>query len=309
MKTQIRLISILIVLLLSILACQSPFSTSDSNSNLLQTQTSMAVTLTAMNKRQPTATLIQQDNYSPTETPELSGGQIQEKFNTANILIFEDMFANTYYVHVVSKAITSMGGNQVYVGDAIGTFLEKLDSKTNWDLIIVASEFRNSITGEYWTKIKDQVDKGVAVVAEVWYLDTISDGKIAPLLKECGVEVQASLDRGSGFHTFDYPVYWVEPNSPVFNTPNQVEEFRYSIQDAGIGDVGDLLKLSEGSNATILASHSDGQAIEDGLLTSCMQGRVLFQTFSSHDYPTDEMVALWQNYITYTLTNHFQATR
>jgi hypothetical protein len=39
-----------------------------------------------------------------------------------------------------------------------------------------------------------------------------------------------------------------------------------------------------------------------------MDGRVILQTFSSHDYPTNDMVALWQNYIVYTLTNHFLAT-
>ena len=32
---------------------------------------------------------------------------------------------------------------------------------------------------------------------------------------------------------------------------------------------------------------------------------MILQTFDSHDYPTDPMVALYQNYIRYTLTNHF----
>jgi hypothetical protein len=37
-----------------------------------------------------------------------------------------------------------------------------------------------------------------------------------------------------------------------------------------------------------------------------MDGTVIFQTFSSHDYPRAKVMALWENYITYTLTNHFE---
>jgi hypothetical protein len=32
---------------------------------------------------------------------------------------------------------------------------------------------------------------------------------------------------------------------------------------------------------------------------------VIFQTFSSHNYPTNDMIALWENYIINTLTAHF----
>jgi hypothetical protein len=32
---------------------------------------------------------------------------------------------------------------------------------------------------------------------------------------------------------------------------------------------------------------------------------VVFQTFSNHDYHQDQIISLWQNYITYTLTNRF----
>ena len=92
-------------------------------------------------------------------------------------------------------------------------------------------------------------------------------------------------------------------------TGNQVDNFRNSVSSAWAGDAGDLMKLTEGSDATILATHSNGHKTDYGLLTSCMDGRVLFQTFSTHDYPTLEMTALWQNYIIYTLTNHFQYIR
>jgi hypothetical protein len=95
----------------------------------------------------------------------------------------------------------------------------------------------------------------------------------------------------------------------VFNTPNKVTRFPNSLSNpAWNGDIGDLMQLIPGSNATILASHisGDGQTTY-GLITSCMGGRMILQTFDSHDYPTDPMVALWQNYIRYTLTNHFES--
>jgi hypothetical protein len=67
------------------------------------------------------------------------------------------------------------------------------------------------------------------------------------------------------------------------------------------------MKLQGGSTAQILASRTLDQTGADGLITSCMEGRVILQTFDSHDYPTDNMIALWENYIIYTLTNHFKA--
>jgi hypothetical protein len=97
----------------------------------------------------------------------------------------------------------------------------------------------------------------------------------------------------------------------VFNTPNRVTRFGASLSDPTLvwyGDIGDFVKLRGGSTAKILASHASGQDMSYGLITSCMDGRVILQTFSSHDYPTNDVVALWQNYIVYTLTNHFLAT-
>jgi hypothetical protein len=354
MKNQARLLSILMVVVLSILACTISPTTPDPNSGLYQTQTAMAMTLTAMNNIQPSPTQYQQkfstptENHqtfptpndtpfnpiipTPTETPfnpviptptktrqtltfptpteksELSPQEIQQKIASAKMLIYEDMIGDTSTIAVVFKAVKAIGGDRTYVGDAMGTFNQQLASGTDWDLIIVASEWRNAISGDFWTAIKRHIDNGVAVIAEVWYLDQISDGRITPLLNECGLEVQANWPRNIGFNQLDYNMFWIEPNNPVFNTPNKVASFNYSISDPWMGDAGDLLKLTSGSDSKILASHVNGHASDYGLITSCMEGRVLFQTFSSHDYPTNEMTALWQNYITYVLTNRFLTT-
>jgi hypothetical protein len=41
------------------------------------------------------------------------------------------------------------------------------------------------------------------------------------------------------------------------------------------------------------------------LITACIEGRVIIQTFSDHDYHRSDIQALWENYVTYVLTNHF----
>jgi hypothetical protein len=121
------------------------------------------------------------------------------------------------------------------------------------------------------------------------------------------VEVQANWIRSVGDDRLDYGMYWAEPDNPVFNSPNKVSRLAASLTDpAWEGDVGDLMKLQGGSTAQILASRSPGNTGTDGLITSCMEGRVILQTFDSHDYPTDNIIALWENYIIYSLTNHFK---
>jgi hypothetical protein len=273
--------------------------------NLVNTQVAMAMTQTAMKivPKKPTATATQEDRPP-------SQAEIETLIDSSNILVYEDMVSYTQYITYVARALQSVGGHHEYVGDAMGTFMDKLDSGTKWDLIIMASEIHDRISGEYWTAIKDQVDDGAALVSEAWYINQISDGKIGPFLSECGVKVQADWQRDVDFNPIDYEMYWVDPSSPVFNTPNQVSRFKSSLTEpAWFGDIGDFLELTDNSKAEILASHAKGNDSNYGLITSCMDGRVILQTFDSHDYPTNDMVALWENYINYTLTNHFLATR
>jgi hypothetical protein len=301
------------------LAC----STTTTGPNLEGTQAALAQTQTALNNfpaQDATATQEQQAATATQEQQAATATQEQPPppaeldipalIDSSNILVYEDMAGDPRYITYVARALKSVGGYHEYVGDAMGTFMDKLDSGTKWDLIIVAAESRSTIRGDYWTVIKDKVDEGAALVAEMWYLDDISDGMITPLLNECGVEVQADWMRALGKNPIEFEMFWVEPSSPVFNTPNQVSRFKASLNDPAFpsGDIGDFLELTESSNAQILASHAKGDDTNYGLITSCMNGRVIFQTFDSHDYPTNDMVALWENYINYTLTNHFLAT-
>jgi hypothetical protein len=276
---------------------------------LVSTQVAMAMTQTAMANPPvlPTNT-IAPPPPEPTATPKPTEVDLKGLMNSANILTYEDMIDYPQYITIVSKALKTFNGHKVYVGDAIGTLMDQLNSGTDWDLIIIAAEARGAISGDYWDVIKDRVDDGAALIVEIWYLDDIGAGKIAPLLYQCGVEVQDDWYRVPGDDRLKYDMYWSQANSPVFNTPNKVTRFAASLTTpAWNGDIGDLMRLRPGSDATLLASHAAGEGQTSyGLITSCLGGNMILQTFDSHDYPTDPMVALWQNYITYTLTNHFK---
>ena len=64
-----------------------------------------------------------------------------------------------------------------------------------------------------------------------------------------------------------------------------------------------------GGDATMLAGLSARQSSGEGVLATCYGGRVVIQTFSDHDYHEADILPLWQNYIHYTLKNHFEATQ
>jgi len=318
MKRTIRVFSIIILIIMVTLACQMSGGNTNSSSDMVNTQAAMALTQTAMKSGPAESMPTQQVGQAATNTPQQkaptntqkapTAQDIQAMINSSNILVYEEIAGYPQYITYVARALKSVGGHQVYVGDAMGTLMEKLNSGTKWDLIIVAAEARKAISGDYWTEIKTQVDNGAALVAETWYLNKINGGKIAPFLYECGVQVQADWQKRVGDNRINYGIFWVEPDNPVFNKPNQVSSFTASLTNpAWYGDVGDFLIPREGSSAKMLASHTAGQNQTYGLITECMDGRVILQTFDSHDYPTDGMVALWENYIIYTLTNHFSA--
>ena len=347
MNKQNRMIGVILILTMAALACNATNSGVSTQSGLVNTQVAMAMTQTAMNnipiapsktpvvpktdpglaqtqvamsKTQTAMSIPPMTTVAPPPLPTNTVGPQEQQptpqdmkalIDASNILVYEEIAGYPQYLPYVARALKSVGGHHVYVGDAMGTFMDQLNSGTNWDLIIVAAEARKAISGDYWDVIKDQVDNGVGLVAEAWYLDKIGSGKIAPLLYECGVDVQKNWERVLGADRLKFDMYWTDPRSPVFNTPNRVTRFSASLTEpTWNGDIGDFMQLRPGSNAKILASHSSGQdQTSDGLITSCMDGRMLLQTFDSHDYPTNDMIALWQNYITYTLTNHFLGTQ
>ena len=67
-----------------------------------------------------------------------------------------------------------------------------------------------------------------------------------------------------------------------------------------------MIKIGPGGDARILGGILYNNKNDYGVIAECMEGRVIFQTFSTHDYRIDQTTALWENYIIYTLTKHYE---
>jgi hypothetical protein len=302
---------ILVLIAVLMLACSTTATTPAPGAN--ETQVAMQVQLTIQAGQQATmaAQLTQQSGQTvpqntpvpppqvqpthapaqPTATPD-----IQAQMSNAKILVYED----TLYIGLwIQDALNNMGLPHTHVSDAVGDFMANLNSGIKWDLIIVGAESKDAVQGEFWDVISTHINGSnkTALIAEIWYLDLVGEGRIKPILTDCGITYQRDWPLADS-------IYWLAPNDPVFNEPNTVLPFlHYSRYWAN--QAGDLIKLTPGSKATLLAGTFPNEKSNYGVIASCFDGRVIFQTFSNHDYHQDEVMLLWENYITNVLTNHF----
>ncbi len=257
---------------------------------------------------EPTWTAIPLDTATP--EPSATVHSVEDRIRTANILVFEDIrgyYDLTTWVHSAISGMDFEGGKILEVGDAVGDFMKALNSPVKWDLIIVAAEARSAVRGEFWDVIQEQVNDDVALIAEVWYLDEIANGRITPLMGKCGVSFQKDFWRDpDSYNVLNYSLYWLDPHHELFSNPNVVDPL-YTPNIYWTRDVGDLLMLNPGGDARLLSGLYPNEKSRYGVIASCLDGRVIFQTFSTHDYRQSQVIPLWQNYITYTLGNHFKA--
>ncbi len=232
-------------------------------------------------------------------TPQPTTQDMQALIKNAKILVYED--AGTVYLGEWVKAtLDLMGLKYVHIGDAIGDFMSNLNSSTRWDLIIVAAESRKGVQGEFWDVITPKVtnDK-TALIVEMWYLSQIANGRIQALTSKCGIKFQST-------RLYVDSIYTLDSSNPIFSTPNggfSLTNYVGYWTDKG----GDYVRLTGGGDAVLLAGGFLKEKSRYGLLTSCIEGRTIIQTFSTHDYHREQMQMLWENYITNTLTNHFKA--
>jgi len=100
-------------------------------------------------------------------------------------------------------------------------------------------------------------------------------------------------------------VWPLQPDHPVFHEPNDGISLRGFDNFWNLDtDKGDFLKIT-GGDATMLAGTIATSKMDHGTLSTCIGGRVIIQTHSTHEYRRDQITALWQNMIYYTLKNHF----
>ncbi len=232
---------------------------------------------------------------------------IQQQIENANILIFEDIRGHATLSPWVTTITRNMGlKNVVNVGDATGNFLKELNSGTKWDLVIVSAETRSEFRGELFEDLYQHVVRGTSAIIEIWYLNKIANGKIAPLLDRCGVTFQKNWERAPGADILDFSMYWLTPDHPVLNQPNKLDPL-YTSVNYWEGDAGDFIRLTGKGDAVLLAGLYPNYTDQFGTLASCMEGRVILQTFSDHDYLYNKVSPLWENYIYNTLLAHFTA--
>lgn len=318
----------LLVLISTALACNIPGLTGNDPS-LEETRVALAIQQTSLANQQatllaptippPAATYTPYPTYTPLPAPLVTEAatstvpaattvDMHELIKGSNILVYEDMVGYPSQLPMVERTISAMnfsGGKIVNVGDALGTFKQHANSATQWDLIIVASEVRSGFSGEMFEMMYDHIDNGGAVIIEAWHLDKIANGRIAPILSQCGVRFQRNWIREYEYDPFDYSIYWLDQSHPLLSTPNTVQAPSYPYP-IWFTDAGDLLELGSGGDAVLVGGLHASRKSDYGVLAVCLGGRMVIQTFSSHDYEWETVQPLWMNYITYTLTNHYE---
>jgi hypothetical protein len=227
---------------------------------------------------------------------------------SSRILLFEDMSASRQ-IRIVKEALDDLGYFYLDVGSAKGWFKTQLLSGTDWDLIIAAAEAEREFGGEFFQYLDDQIAKGAGVVVENWDIDAAPSGKAGLLLGRCGLRFQADW-----FMPDMRVFFWTLPEAPVFHEPNQIPVQPRNAPGLWTGDLGDLLEVdpqvaNRPNGPVILASTNPDMKSSNGVLSSCLGGRVILQTFRTHEYAHDDMVHLWQNYIYNALEAHLEFTR
>jgi hypothetical protein len=249
----------------------------------------------------PTAPAVPTQLPAPTGIPPTPAPDLEAQIKSARILVYENTDASGIGMWV-QDALNGMGLQYTQTGSYSGHFMENLDSGTKWDLIIVDAEAKDIISGEFWGVINTRLGRDkAALIVEIWYLHNEANGPISQVLSRCGVRFLKA-------HPLADSIYWWVPDHPIFNEPNRVlpllHGFRQFWSIASGGD-GDRIGLGSGGDATLLAGNSSSPSNDGGVLATCDQGRVIIQTFSDHDYSQADILPLWQNYIHYTLKNHF----
>ncbi|MBN1537890.1 MAG: hypothetical protein JW908_14220 [Anaerolineales bacterium] len=245
------------------------------------------------------------DTPEETETIQMDDVDMDAKIKSAKILLFEDVSGVTPpMVRMVKESLDSANYSYTDVGSAQGWLKDQLMSDSGWDLIIMSSEYGGRITGEYFDYIMEYASKGTAIILEFWDLDAIFQGKSKTLLDECGIEFEKDWTGGAAG-----TLRFLQPDNLIFHEPNEMTSaLKYSTRVWNDG--GDLVKIKRYGgkvlgDAVLLIGLEPENNDSRAVLTSCMGGRVLIQTYTTHQYNAEDMTRLWQNYVYYTLKNHF----
>ena len=239
----------------------------------------------------------------PSETPAPTEVDFDALIKGSKILLYEDMAGSYDLGRIVNRALNQMGLAYTDTKDYSGDFKTYLTNGTKWDLIILASELRSATTGEFYDYLGEHLDTNTAVVLENWNVDAVANGRIRFLLDRCGVAFQADWYDPQ---TLGRSLYWLDVNHPLLTAYNSGLDLLHP-RPYWTGDAGDLLIQRGSENVLVAGTYKDNKS-QYGTIAACEDGIFIIQTFSTHDYPSDMTLKLWQNYIYYTLQNHYRLT-
>lgn len=238
---------------------------------------------------------------APTEEPDLNQ-DFDTWMRSASILIFEDMAGDFSVYRYIKLALDGMSLDYTDVRDALGHYKTNLLSGgpggQGWDLIISGKERRTAVQGEFYVYLNDALNLGSSVIIEEWDMDAIASGKIAMLLSRCGIGYHRNW---IGDPLNEQLLFPVNGTHPVHHFPNEGISLT-NPSGFWLGtDLGDFIRIKPGGDAKILWVARANVKDSYGTAATCMDGRLIFQTYSTHSYGQERVVLMWQNYIYNTL--------
>ncbi|MBT3320655.1 MAG: hypothetical protein HN392_00025 [Anaerolineae bacterium] len=267
----------------------------------INNQSAPPAVATAIPQAQATAAVAPTVATVPTEAPAMSE-DFETWKNSASILLFEDMAGAMDRRRYVNQALNGMGLNYVDVADALGDYKNQILSGgpggRGWDLIISAKEFREGVQGEFYVYLSDALNQGSAVIIEEWDMDDIGLGKLSRITGRCGVSLYKDWNE---INTEAHVIFPIDGTHPVHHTPNSGISLTNPTGYWIFGDLGDQMKLSPGSEAEPLWGLYPNTKNKALTAVSCIEGRLIIQTYSTHSYGEDRVIRMWENYIYNTL--------
>jgi len=249
----------------------------------------------------PTQEPAPTQELAPTQEPAMNQ-DFDTWMRSASILLYEDMAGDFSVYRFIKLALDGMSLQPTDVRDALGHYKTQLLSGgpggQGWDLIISGKERRTAVQGEFYVYLNDALNAGSSVIIEEWDMDGIASGKIATVLSRCGI----------GFHRNwigdplnEQLLFPINGSHPAHHFPNEGIALT-NPSGFWLGtDLGDFIRLRPGGDAELLwvarANVTDSYATA----ASCIDGRLIFQTYSTHSYGQERVVRMWQNYIYNTL--------
>ncbi len=262
---------------------------------------------------QETMTAGQSANAEPVEpaqnpptvgAPSGSSQDLDAFMKTANILLYEDMVNEPRVYPFVKRTLDGMGVPYKNDGSAKGWLKNDLlggaKGGNPWDLVIIAVEYRSSISGEFFDYLMDVLNQGTSVIVEAYHLDQISQGTVSTILTKCGVQVSPYVGKTRTLmDILVWPISGVD--HPIMKEPNSGLSFSKAVAYWPYNDLGSLMSLTGQGDAQLLMGTKATENARNGVLATCMEGQFTLMTFSSHSFTFQTMMPLWENMITNAL--------